>query len=132
MSGLKKIFRPVGIPRIAELYPNVYERTMYKIASGAAYPRWWDAWRYCPPKENNKLTRISRIDVPLDFVIKDVLKRLPMLRKEELDYNDPHFNPLCARIASVWHRLQSQEGMDKEIAFRKCEEDIFFEELYVS
>lgn len=69
--------------------------------------------------------------MPLDNAIKDVLKRLPMLRKEELNYDDPKFIPFCVRIASVWTRLQDEEHMDKETAFKKCQEEIFFDELYV-
>uniref|UniRef100_A0A0A9VP04 50S ribosomal protein L16 n=1 Tax=Lygus hesperus TaxID=30085 RepID=A0A0A9VP04_LYGHE len=128
---LQRVIRLTGLPRVVKLYPNVFDRARYRIASGSAYPSWWEAYRHCPPKQEVFFGPLERLQLPLDSAIREVLHRLPMLRKEELNYDDPTFIPFCTRIAAVWTRLQQDEQLDKETAFLRCQDDIFHDELYV-
>lgn len=110
-------------------HPQCHSAKLRKL--GYVPPVWHRAIRRAPPKDLYPLKRVSKsMELPGDKVVKQVFKRMPMLRKERYEFYNAEYKPLATRIALTTMRLQKEHGLDQDAAFKKCENEIFKEELY--
>lgn len=113
------------------LIPDLLERTSHIIRTGYSFPRWWKVYKMTPPKTVMNGGPLKEIKMPFDHLVKKAVTRMPMLRKEHLDFNDKDFSPIAVRFAQTQYALMKEKNLSEEQAFVECEEKIFKEELWV-
>lgn len=120
-----------GATLMSKMFPDPLDYAARLMKLGYCHPTWWNAYKIAPPKSIYQFEKLTKAVLPIDDMVKECFRRIPMLRKEKFDIFDPDFSPLAVKVAVTQKRLMEEEGLSADAAFDKCEHDIFKEELYV-
>eukprot|EP00461_Guttulinopsis_vulgaris_P000703 UN00703 len=127
-AGRKK--RVPGQTLMSKMYPHPQCHASKLRKLGYVPPNWHRALRKAPPKDIYPLRKLKKCTLPGDIVVRQVFKKIPMLRKEKYEFYNQDYQPLAVRIALTQMRLQREEGLTEDEAFKKAEREIFKGELY--
>lgn len=130
MSSVRKA-KAFGATLMSKMFPHPQCHSSKLRRLGYVPPTWHRAFRRAPPKDIYPLRKLTKTtELPGDKTVRRVFLKIPMLRKEKYEHYNVEYQPLATRIALTQMRLMREDGMDEDSAFKKCENEIFKEELY--